>query len=246
MAPAKVHCANRISVQQHEDFEGKELEKARTAGVIALADWPFEQLSQVIDGLKVWVEKLGPDGQVEKHPALFLIGSQTLNHTNAKTAKTLTPTTYQTTLTKLLGFCKTLTVRIDEKQCWGGKAIRQPPVAVATTLKSLSTRHIHLHLLQQSGIQQHNNFPDCSRCQTQIQLLCYTHMHWATLGGLCTDCDNFLILVQLCSRPQGAGICICCHTCNFLSGNSCIFPASAPPSPRWLSSCPLQSSVGWL
>ncbi len=39
---------------------------------------------------------------------------------NAKAAKTLTPTTYQTTLTKLkvkffLGFCKILMVRTDEK-----------------------------------------------------------------------------------------------------------------------------------
>jgi len=34
-------------------------------------------------------------------PALFLIGSQTLNRKNAKTAKTLTPTSYPTTLTKL-------------------------------------------------------------------------------------------------------------------------------------------------
>ncbi len=34
-------------------------------------------------------------------PALYLIGSQTLNPKNAKTAKTLTPTTYPTTLTKL-------------------------------------------------------------------------------------------------------------------------------------------------
>ena len=68
MAHAQVHFANHVSVQQHEDFEGKELEKARTAGVIVLADWRFEQLSQVIDGLKVWVEQLGPYGQVEKHP----------------------------------------------------------------------------------------------------------------------------------------------------------------------------------
>ncbi len=63
MAPAQVHFANHVSVQQHEDFVEKELEKARAAGVIA--DWPFEQLPQVINGLKV-VEKLGPDGQVEK------------------------------------------------------------------------------------------------------------------------------------------------------------------------------------
>ena len=34
-------------------------------------------------------------------PALFLIGSQTLNRKNAQTAKTLTPTSYPTTLTKL-------------------------------------------------------------------------------------------------------------------------------------------------
>jgi len=53
-------------------------------------------------------------------PALFLLGSQTLNRKNAKTAKTLTPTTYQTTLIKvkvrnLLGFGEILTVRTDEK-----------------------------------------------------------------------------------------------------------------------------------
>ncbi len=52
-------------------------------------------------------------------PALNLIGSQTLNPKNAKPSKTLIPTTYQTTLPKLqvlsLGFCKTLTVKTDEK-----------------------------------------------------------------------------------------------------------------------------------
>ena len=55
--------ANHISVQEHEDFVEKELGKARAAGVIA--DWPFEQLPQTINGPKV-VEKLGPNGQVEK------------------------------------------------------------------------------------------------------------------------------------------------------------------------------------
>ena len=53
-------------------------------------------------------------------PALFLTGPQTINRKNAKTAETLTPTPYPTTLTKIKvwktsGFCKTLTVRIDEK-----------------------------------------------------------------------------------------------------------------------------------
>ena len=42
MAPAQAHFANHTSVQQHEDVGEKELEKARTAGVIVLADWPFE------------------------------------------------------------------------------------------------------------------------------------------------------------------------------------------------------------
>ncbi len=62
MAPAEVLLANHISVQQHEDFGETELAKAST-GVIA--DWPFEQLPRAINGLKVWVEKLGPDEQVE-------------------------------------------------------------------------------------------------------------------------------------------------------------------------------------
>jgi len=52
-------------------------------------------------------------------PALDLIGSQTLKMKNAKAATTLTPTTYQTTLTKLKvlklsGFPKTLTMRTNE------------------------------------------------------------------------------------------------------------------------------------
>ena len=41
----------------------EELEKARAKGVIT--DRPFEEPPKVINGLKV-VEKLGPDGQVEK------------------------------------------------------------------------------------------------------------------------------------------------------------------------------------
>jgi len=48
--------------------------------------------------------------------ALHLIGSQTLKMKNAEAAKTINPTTYQSTLTKLkvwnfLGFHKTLMVR---------------------------------------------------------------------------------------------------------------------------------------
>ncbi len=76
MAPAQLHVAKHISFQQHQEFGENELEKARTAGVIA--DWPFEQLPQAINGLKVWVEKPGPDQKVEKRSGNHLLQLQPL------------------------------------------------------------------------------------------------------------------------------------------------------------------------
>ncbi len=55
---------------------------------------PFDQLLKKEEAGMGGVDTL-------KASALFLIGFQTLNRKNAKTAKTLTLTTYQTTLTKL-------------------------------------------------------------------------------------------------------------------------------------------------
>ena len=50
-SPLKVQFPNHKSVSQYTDFVEEELEKARAKGVIT--DWPFEEPSRVINGLKV-------------------------------------------------------------------------------------------------------------------------------------------------------------------------------------------------
>ncbi len=67
-------------------------------GLLPSLDYAAERL--ITPGARVVPAAIQVKGLCRR-PALFLFGSQTLNRKNAETAKTLTPTTYQTTLTKL-------------------------------------------------------------------------------------------------------------------------------------------------